>query len=68
MLESNIDRKEKKSRDIKVALYLYQTMEWVLSLNTLNKVYMYNTIFELCVLVSALLKLSQRKYWLEKST
>ena len=66
MLESNIDRKEKKSRDIKVALYLYQTMEWVLSLNTLNKVYMYNTIFELCV--SALLKLSQRKYWLEKST
>ena len=68
MLESNIDRKEKKSRDIKIALYLYQTMEWVLSLNTLNKVYMYNTIFELCVLVSALLKLSQRKYWLEKST
>ena len=68
MLESNIDRKEKKSRDIKVALYLYQTMEWVLSLNTLNKVYMHNTIFELCVLVSALLKLSQRKYWLEKST
>ena len=47
MLESNIDRKEKKSRDIKIALYLYQTMEWVLSLNTLNKVYMYNTIFEL---------------------